>query len=80
MRERFVNASPVAEVSGQHAAIDEKEHNAGSMMKRHRRPVRRGREIVFQMKSGVAKRFVIQCKAMFIVAVQPVMRKPTDPF
>ncbi len=79
MGQRFVDAPSVAEVSGNHAAIDEKEHHTRSMMERHRGPVGRGREIVFQVKSRIDKGFLVERKAMFIVAVLPVMSKPADP-
>ena len=52
---------------------DQKQENDRSLMKRHRRPVGRVGQVVFQVQSGVSNGFFKECGTMLVIAVQAVM-------
>jgi phage gp36-like protein len=79
VRERLEDAPAAPDGSFNQSAVDQEQEHDGSLMERHSRPVTGVGQIIFQMQSRIANRFLQKSCAMLVITVKRVMRELSFP-
>ena len=79
VRKWFEDAPTSANCALHESPVDEKQENDRSLVERHRRPVGRKGQVVFEVQARVTDGFPEQRSTMLVIAVQAVMSKAPHP-
>ena len=79
VRNGLEDPPPFAHVPLDESSVDEKQQNDGPLMKRHRGPITRVRQVIFQVQAAVSHGFAEQRGTVLVITMQAIMSQVAHP-